>query len=128
MFLSIYLIETMQENARMRQEIQQTEKLEVLGELAASIAHEIRNPMTAARGFLQLLKDPIHNEKRHWYVTTAIEELNRAEAIINDYLSLAKPQIEKAEVASIREPIQVCGNCDDLVCIDKKCGIEDDRR
>lgn len=40
----------------MKDEIQRAEKLNTLGELAASIAHEVRNPLTVVKGFLQLMQ------------------------------------------------------------------------
>ncbi len=55
MWLITYLIVRIRENIAMRQEVQRSEKLNVLSELAASVAHEIRNPMTVARGFMQIL-------------------------------------------------------------------------
>lgn len=93
--ITVLGMEYVAENFRLSQEINRTEKLHVVGELAASIAHEIRNPLTVTRGFLQLAiqSDKItSNEKR--YLTTAVGELDRAHEIINDYLSLARPSAD----------------------------------
>ncbi|WNS73904.1 ATP-binding protein [Bacillus sp. DTU_2020_1000418_1_SI_GHA_SEK_038] len=79
-------------------ELQRAEKMNAIGQLAASVAHEIRNPMTVVKGFLQifLAKDQMSDEER-MYIRLMIEEMKRAETIINDYLSLAKPDIEQSE-------------------------------
>ncbi|MCS7461778.1 ATP-binding protein [Paenibacillus doosanensis] len=92
-YISIYFIEKMKENAQMRAEIRQREKMDMLGELAASVAHEIRNPMTVVRGFMQLMNGHSFALKRfNEYAPMIIEELDRAESILSDYLSFAKPQ------------------------------------
>ncbi|MCM3694390.1 ATP-binding protein [Neobacillus niacini] len=90
------LLEGLVERARMKVEIQRTEKLNTLGELAASIAHEVRNPLTVVKGFLQLMQQE-EKGKNYDYLSLVLSELGRAESIINDYLNFAKPQFEKIE-------------------------------
>lgn len=98
MWLITFLIERIKENMAIRQEVQRSEKLNVLSELAASVAHEIRNPMTVARGFMQILSQSnVKEEKKRMYTVMVIEEIDRAQSIISDYLSFAKPQAEKLE-------------------------------
>ncbi|MBP1967373.1 ATP-binding protein [Paenibacillus aceris] len=98
MWLLTYLISRIRENITMRQETQRSEKLNVLSELAASVAHEIRNPMTVARGFMQILsQSQVSEEKKQVYTGMVIEEIDRAQSIITDYLSFAKPEAEKLE-------------------------------
>lgn len=77
---------------------QVAEKMNTVGQLAASVAHEIRNPLTVVKGFLQIfLSKEKLTAKEHMYVKLMIDEMNRAETIINDYLSLAKPDGGAAE-------------------------------
>lgn len=85
-------------------ELQRAEKMNAIGQLAASVAHEIRNPMTVVKGFLQifLAKKELSSEE-HMYIKLMIDEMNRAETIINDYLSLAKPGIEQMEIVDAGE-------------------------
>jgi signal transduction histidine kinase len=66
------------------------DRLNIIGEMAASIAHEVRNPMTTVRGFLQYLgnKEQFKDSKEHF--TLMIDELDRANHIITEFLSLAK--------------------------------------
>jgi two-component system sporulation sensor kinase B len=95
-FFAAKLYEGIIERNNMKQEIQRAEKLNTLGELAASIAHEIRNPLTVVKGFLQLMKRQ-EQGKNYEYLTLVLSELGRAEAIITDYLNFAKPQFQKVE-------------------------------
>lgn len=90
-WLVIFLIESHREKLQLVQDIQKTEKLNVVGQLAASVAHEIRNPMTSVRGFIQLLSSSKNLSKEEkQYVSISLEELDRANSIIDDYLSLGR--------------------------------------
>ncbi|WNB93013.1 PAS domain S-box protein [Bacillus sp. NEB1478] len=67
--------------------LRKSDKLTVVGELAAGIAHEIRNPLTSIKGFVQLMKpdmDDLHSE-------IILSEMDRIESIITEFLVLAKP-------------------------------------
>lgn len=77
------------EKARTDAEMMKLDRLNLVGELAATIAHEIRNPMTTVRGFLQLLQQRLELEPYESYTRLMIEELDRANAIITNYLSLS---------------------------------------
>ncbi|ART75516.1 sporulation kinase [Sutcliffiella horikoshii] len=89
---AIMIIENLNMQMQLQHELQRSEKLKVVSELAASVAHEVRNPMTSTRGFLQLMsQDDNLNGSQKRYIDISIEELDRAQSIIQDYLSLAKP-------------------------------------
>jgi len=96
MVFQVYLTEYLNENAILRTEMQKSEKLNIVSELAASVAHEVRNPLTVVRGFIQLLEST-EDVKNKDYLRLVLAELDRAEQIISDYLNLARPQIEKKE-------------------------------
>ncbi|WP_238392550.1 PAS domain-containing sensor histidine kinase [Paenibacillus antri] len=94
------------------QELRELEHLKTVSQLAASISHEVRNPLTVTRGFMQILKDAtLGEEKRRQYFDLSLEELDRAERIITDYLTFAKPALEQAEPlelnAELRRIVQV---------------------
>ncbi len=91
-------------NACLQKELQQAEKMNAIGQLAASVAHEIRNPMTVVKGFLQILDDrhSIGNQEKA-YIKLMTDELNRAEGIINEYLSLARPDFQSKEELRLSE-------------------------
>lgn len=78
------------EKKQMEKEIARLERLNLTGEIAAGIAHEIRNPMTAVRGFLQLLQMNDECAPRKRYYDIMIKELDQANAIITEFLSLAR--------------------------------------
>ncbi|MNI18592.1 Sporulation kinase E [compost metagenome] len=76
--------------------LRKTEKLAVVGQLAAGIAHEIRNPLTTLKGFLSLLKSQTTN-KDSWYLEVMLTEIEQMEWIANQFLTVAKPQTVKFE-------------------------------
>lgn len=80
----------------MQEWLRKTEKLSLVGQLAAGVAHEIRNPMTSIKGFIQLVKST--KEWKDYYTDIILSELERTEAIIYEFLSLAKPSDAKALV------------------------------
>lgn len=97
----IYINENIRENYLLRRELQKTEKLRVLSDLTSAFAHEIRNPMQVNRGFLQLIKqEPIPMHVKN-YIEICMNEMDRANVIINDYLSFAKPQTEEFELIDV---------------------------
>lgn len=66
------------------------DRLNIIGEMAASIGHEVRNPLTTVRGFLQFIGGKQEFEKYQSHFQLMIDELDRANGIITDFLSLAK--------------------------------------
>ncbi|KIL42115.1 histidine kinase [Gordoniibacillus kamchatkensis] len=73
-----------------------SEKLSVVGQLAAGVAHEIRNPLTSLKGFVQLLKSKV-NDYDH-YFDIMLSELDRINFIVSEFLVIAKPQAVKFQV------------------------------
>jgi len=96
-WLFTVLYEAIKEIHQLRSEMQNSEKLKVISELASVFAHEIRNPMQVTRGFLQLLNEPDLPKKKKEYIHLSIEELDRANEIINDFLSFGKPSINNID-------------------------------
>lgn len=78
------------EKKQLEMEMSRLDRLHLIGEMAAGIGHEIRNPMTAVRGFLQLLKEKNECIRHKEYFNLMIDELDRANSIITEFLSLAK--------------------------------------
>ncbi|MBA2944134.1 HAMP domain-containing histidine kinase [Paenibacillus sp. CGMCC 1.16610] len=83
-------------------QLQQSEKMEIISQLAASIAHEVRNPLQVTRGFLQLVASR-SDKKNQEYMMIAIEELDRASVIISDFLTFSKPQGEETKKLNLFE-------------------------
>lgn len=80
--------------------LRRTDKLSVVGELSASVAHEIRNPLTSLKGLVQLLQ--MEDEKHQLYYQIMIDELNRINYIVSELLLLAKPQQIKYTEADLQ--------------------------
>ncbi|GFN34096.1 sensor histidine kinase [Paenibacillus xylaniclasticus] len=74
-------------------QLQRTEKMKFVSELAASIAHEVRNPLQVTRGFLQFISGK-SNEASKSHFSIAIDELDRASMMITDFLTFAKPDLD----------------------------------
>ncbi|MGX6443958.1 ATP-binding protein [Neobacillus sp. K501] len=92
LIILIFIIDNLDKQIIYDKHIQNAERLNVVSQLAASVAHEVRNPMTSIKGFLQLIRqDKNLNASQYKYIEISLSELERAEAVINDYLSLAKP-------------------------------------
>ncbi|QQZ08136.1 ATP-binding protein [Heyndrickxia vini] len=74
-----------------------SQKLELVGTLAASTAHEIRNPLTGIKGLVQLLSEKYKDPKDQFYFSILHKEINRINQIVNEFLILGKPTIQKME-------------------------------
>lgn len=78
----------------LEQHMQRTEKLATIGKIAAGIAHEIRNPLTTVRGFLQMLNQRYERQndaEQQAYVQVMLQEIDRVNTLVSELLLLAKP-------------------------------------
>jgi PAS domain S-box-containing protein len=85
--------------------LHKTEKLSLVGELAAGIAHEIRNPLTTIRGFVQIL-DYFSEEKKLLYSKTILEEIDRINFIVSEFMVFAKPHAVNFNDCNILEIVK----------------------
>ncbi|CAG7615910.1 Sensor histidine kinase RcsC [Paenibacillus solanacearum] len=107
----VYLVEFLQNYFRMQEEMIRSERMKLVSEMAASVAHEIRNPLTTVRGFIQLLgAGGTSAERKRYYEKICLEELDRAQHIITDYLSLAKTEAESIEMININQETDYLAN------------------
>jgi signal transduction histidine kinase len=90
------------ERESIRCELEKLDRLNLVGEMAASVAHEIRNPMTTVRGYLQFMSKKSGDKDRY---DILISELDRANSIIEDFLSLARSRTVNKELCSLNEII-----------------------
>lgn len=103
MIINMILIEKIITNIKNRDRIMQSERLNVVSELAASVSHEIRNPLTVTSGFLQLLnKSKTMTQEEKGFIELSLQELQRAEKIVSDYLSFAKPQSDNMVYSNMK--------------------------
>jgi two-component system sporulation sensor kinase B len=111
MIVIMILIEQIITNIKNRERILHSERLNVVSELAASVSHEIRNPLTVTSGFLQLLqKSKNITPQEQGYVELSLQELNRAEKIVSDFLSFAKPQFGNMVYSDFRAEAEYTKN------------------
>ncbi|OXM13622.1 two-component system sensor histidine kinase NtrB [Paenibacillus herberti] len=99
------VIQDITEMSQLRAELGRMERLSLVGQMAASITHEIRNPMAVIRGFVQLMRERSPDSQQE-YFRIVIEELDRANSIINDFLSLAQNRVIEKEQTSLHHIIQ----------------------
>lgn len=97
---------------QMEQQVHRVERLAAMGKLAAGAAHEIRNPLAAIRGFVQLLQlrqDPAAPEAE--YAQIILAEIDRIEAIVRDLLLLGRP------AEPVRAPLDLAALLDDALLL-----------
>lgn len=87
-------------------EMYRMDQLNLVGEMAAGIAHEIRNPMTTVKGFLQLFKARNKYAQEREYFELMVSELDRANSIITEFLSLAKNKAVKLRSQNLNEIVR----------------------
>lgn len=88
------------EKVNLEKRLAHKESLYEVGQLAASIAHEIRNPITTLKGFTQLLRSSTAEESEK-YLAVIDDEIIRMESILNEMLILSKPSIEEKTFISL---------------------------
>ncbi|MGE7112528.1 PAS domain-containing sensor histidine kinase [Lysinibacillus sp. NPDC047702] len=88
------------EKKQLQHKVEHQQALNVVGQMAASIAHEIRNPLTSLKGFTELLKLNADEESR-MYLSVIDSELQRMEQILSELLVLSKPTSMKVELLDL---------------------------
>jgi PAS domain S-box-containing protein len=86
--------------------ILKTEKMSVIGELAASIAHEIRNPLTSIKGFVQVLQEDELMKQRGEHLRVMSEEIDRINEVVGELLLIAKPQMQTVLSVDLKAVIE----------------------
>jgi two-component system, sporulation sensor kinase D len=79
------------------------QKLELVGSLAASSAHEIRNPLTGIKGLVQLLSEKYKAEEDQYYFSVIENEIERINEIVSEFLILGKPTAQRMEKIDVRK-------------------------
>jgi two-component system sensor histidine kinase HydH len=93
---AVILIRDLSRIKDLEAQMRRAERLAAVGELAAGVAHEIRNPLSSIKGFAQfLLKNMAADAKEREYSQVIIREVDRINAVVNDLLNLARPMIAK---------------------------------
>ncbi|ULL14242.1 PAS domain S-box protein [Paenibacillus sp. H1-7] len=87
----VYMIgKDISERKKAEEMLLRSEKLSIVGQMAAGVAHEIRNPLTSLKGFVQLMQTKISGFES--YFDIMMDELERINFIVSEFLVIAKPQ------------------------------------
>ncbi|KIL38893.1 histidine kinase [Gordoniibacillus kamchatkensis] len=111
---------------KIEQSAYHNDKLAMLGKIAAAIAHEIRNPLTSIRGFIQLLLPELQKLGRGEYGRIILDEIDRANEIIYEFLNSSKPSApdkRKVRVAELLHEVTLLFQSEALL---KGCQIDVD--
>ncbi len=103
----VKIFQDLSEILELRAHIQHKERLALIGEMSATIAHEIRNPLGGIRGFASFLaQDLAENDPRQRFVKKIMQGIQTLEHIINDLLEYARPIEIKPETRPLCELIR----------------------
>ncbi|MBP2656708.1 MAG: sasA 2 [Firmicutes bacterium] len=87
----------------LEQDMSRLDRLNVAGQMAANLAHEVRNPLTTLRGYLQLLGNKQEFESYKNKFIMMLEEVDRTNTIISEYLSLSKNKVVDMHSCSLND-------------------------
>ena len=90
----------------MQDQLRAAERLSVLGELSAGMAHEIRNPLGTIKGAAEILEDPTSGEEQREFARILIKEVDRLDQILSRYLRFAQPSAMVRVRSELRRMIE----------------------
>lgn len=102
----LWVVTDITERLHLEKEMARLDRLDLIGEMAAGIAHEIRNPMTTVRGFLQIMKSRSQHAEKQDYFDLMISELDRANSIITEFLTLSKNQTVELKMDNLNSLLE----------------------
>ncbi|MDA8227188.1 MAG: PAS domain S-box protein [Desulfitobacterium hafniense] len=100
------IVRDITETKRMEKELAKLDQLNLISQMAAGISHEVRNPMTTVRGFLQILGEKHDCNSYKNYFDLMINELDRANAILTEFLLIGKNNPTKLHLQNLNSIIQ----------------------
>ncbi|SHF53985.1 ATP-binding protein [Ornithinibacillus halophilus] len=100
----ISIIKDITDKKEVEEMMVRSEKMSVAGQLAAGVAHEIRNPLTSIKGFLQLLQAGVN--RKEVYYKIMIDEIEKMEKITSELLYISKPLTDQKEEELVDEMIE----------------------
>lgn len=102
---AFFFIRAMKRSEKMEKMIAEREQMAVLGEMASTLAHEIRNPLGSIKGFAQYVMEQDHHKSRQ-YLDIIVAESQRLEVLTEDLLRYAKPEKETPAVFGLPELVE----------------------
>ena len=104
---AVIVLRDLSEIKKLQEKVRRSEKLAAIGELAAGIAHEIRNPLSSIRGFAQFLKHALKDKPQEQvYAETMVAEVDRINRVVTDLLTFARPMEAELAPTDITELIE----------------------
>jgi len=94
------------ELASIENQLRTAERLSTLGELTASLAHEVRNPLGSIRGVAEILRDESDETSPEEFVDILLKETQRLDQVVANYLSYARPQAGENKELSVKQLIE----------------------
>lgn len=92
---------------RIEEQLRKAERLSVLGELSAVLAHEIRNPLGSIRGTAEILKDDYRpGDRKYEFVEIMLKETERLNGVVENFLGLARPAASEQERLDLRAELK----------------------
>jgi len=115
LLIFLYLLYTLEKKEKRLLETQlNNERLEVAAQVAAGIAHEIKNPLVPIKGFIQLEKQKSETTLGSDIVQLLLDEINRIEKIINDFLTLTRSNRDELNI-----PVDIVKTLKDVITLMK---------
>lgn len=104
---ALAVIIDLREKRLLEAQVLQANRLAGLGELAAGVAHEIRNPLTAIKGYTQILDEELSvNDLKREYIEVILKEVNRLDRIVNGLLAFARPSTSHYRMLDLHDVIE----------------------
>ena len=89
---AVIIIRDLSEIKRLQEKVRRSERLAAIGELAAGVAHEVRNPLSSIRGFAQFLRHVLEDKpEEREYAEIMVKEVDRINNVVTNLLSFARP-------------------------------------
>jgi two-component system sensor histidine kinase HydH len=104
---AVIILRDLSEIKQLEEKVRRAEKLAAIGELAAGVAHEIRNPLSSIRGFAQYLQRSLKdNPQQQEYAETMVSEVDRINTVVTDLLTIARPMEAELAPTDVTELIE----------------------
>ncbi len=104
--LSVYLIRDVTDLRELENQKRQSEKMAAVGQLAAGIAHEIRNPLAGISGSIQLLEQDTQDEIQKKLMKIILKEIDRLNNLITEFLDYAKPEKQPDQTVQLKKTLE----------------------
>ncbi|WP_416313299.1 ATP-binding protein [Rossellomorea sp. FS2] len=108
--IAILCAEMIRNLITLKRKEQKLEKLNMVGQLAASISHEVRNPLTSSKGFLQLIREEKDVELQRQFIELSLVGIEQATGVIEDYLTFTDAVPDEAILIDVRLAITEVAN------------------